>query len=266
MSEYLGEFIGTAILIIMGNGVVAGVLLKGSKAENSGWWVITVAWGMAVALAIFAVGRISGAHINPAVTLGLASVGEFPWSKVLGYIAAQMAGALTGSAIVWLHYLPHWGLTEDPDLKLATFCTAPAIRQPWHNLVSEIIGTFILVGGLLFIGANKFSEGLNPMVVGGLITAIGLSLGGTTGFAINPARDLGPRIAHFLLPIKGKRNSDWAYSWIPVAGPIIGGMLGALAYYALFLGEIKTLFWLTTLVALGVAVLSILKTNKNKSQ
>ena len=204
MSEYLGEFVGTAILIIMGNGVVAGVLLKQSKAENSGWWVITVAWGMAVSLAIFAVGRISGAHINPAVSIGLASVGEFPWAKVPGYVIAQLAGALTGSVIVWLHYLPHWALTEDKALKLATFSTAPAVRSSWHNLISEIIGTFILVGGILFIGANEFTDGLNPLVVGSLITAVGLSLGGTTGFAINPARDLGPRIAHFLLPIKGK--------------------------------------------------------------
>lgn len=262
MSEYLGEFIGTGILIVMGNGVVAGALLKKSKAENSGWLVITVAWGLAVSLAIFAVGRISGAHINPAVSIGLATVGEFPWAKVPGYIVAQMAGALVGSVIVWLHYLPHWVLTEDKELKLASFSTIPAVRNPWHNLMSEIIGTFILVAAILFIGANKFTEGLNPLVVGLLITAIGLSLGGTTGFAINPARDLGPRIAHFLLPIKGKGGSDWSYSWIPVAGPIIGGMLGALAYYALFLGETKPLFWVMILLSLALAGITIVKTQK----
>ncbi len=263
MSEYLGEFIGTAILVIMGNGVVAGVLLKQSKAENSGWLVITAAWGMGVALGILAVGRISGAHINPAVTIGLATVGEFPWTKVPGYVIAQMVGGIAGASIVWLHYLPHWSLTENQDLKLATFCTGPAVRNPWTNLVSEIIGTFILVGGILFVGANNFTNGFNPLVIGGLVTAIGLSLGGTTGFAINPARDLGPRIAHFLLPVKGKGGSDWSYSWIPVVGPVIGGSLGAAVYFAVFMGELTTYFWPLVLISLVVAGISVYKIQKD---
>lgn len=236
MSPFLGEMIGTMLLIILGDGVVAGVLLNKSKAQNSGWVVITFAWGLAVAVAVYAVGGISGAHLNPAVTIGLASVGKFPWSEVPVYITAQMIGAVVGAMLVWLHYLPHWAATEDPELKLAVFSTGPAIRNSFANLLSEIIGTFVLVLGILTIGANKFAEGLNPLIVGLLVVVIGMSLGGTTGYAINPARDLGPRIAHFVLPIAGKGSSDWAYAWIPVIGPIIGGVLGALFYAVAFGG------------------------------
>lgn len=230
MNPYLAEFIGTALLILLGNGVVAGVLLKDSKAQNAGWWVISVAWGLAVAFAIYAVGQFSGAHLNPAVTLGLAIAGSFDWMLVPGYMAAQLSGAIVGSFLVYVHYLPHWARTNDKSVKLAVFCNAPAIRDNKANLISEIIATTVLMMGLLFIGANQFAEGLNPLVVGALITSIGLSLGGPTGFAINPARDFGPRIAHAILPIPGKGDSDWAYSWIPVVGPMVGGALGAMLF------------------------------------
>lgn len=233
MSPYLAEFIGTMILIILGDGVVAGVLLKQSKSENAGWVVIVMGWGLAVTFAIYAVGGYSGAHINPAVTLALALNGSFPWAEVPAYCLAQLLGAFVGATIVWLHYLPHWKVTEDKGAKLAVFCTAPAIRSTGSNFISEFIGTMVLIMGLLFIGANNFAEGLNPLVVGALITAIGFSLGGTTGFAINPARDLGPRLAHFILPIAGKGSSDWSYSWIPVIGPLVGSIAGALLYQLL---------------------------------
>jgi glycerol uptake facilitator protein len=230
MNPYLAEFIGTALLILLGNGVVAGVLLKDSKAQNAGWLVITIAWGLAVTFAIYAVGKFSGAHLNPAVSIGLAVAGSFDWALMPGYILSQVGGAMAGSFLVYLHYLPHWAKTEDQALKLAVFCTAPAIRNTFSNLISEVIATAVLILGLLFIGANQFAEGLNPLVVGGLITSIGLSLGGPTGFAINPARDFGPRLAHAILPIPGKGNSDWRYSWIPVIGPMVGAVLGALLY------------------------------------
>ncbi|MBY0432502.1 MAG: aquaporin family protein [Cyclobacteriaceae bacterium] len=234
MSNYLAEFIGTLLLVLLGDGVVAGVLLKRSKSENAGWLVIVVAWGLAVTLAIYAVGKVSGAHLNPAVTLAMAYMGTFPSGDVAGYILAQLAGAFTGAILVWLHFLPHWKITEDAGAKLAVFCTAPAIRNTITNLISEIIGTTVLVLGLLCIGANEFTQGLNPIVVGLLIISIGLSLGGTTGFAINPARDLGPRLAHAILPIHGKGKSDWSYAWIPVVGPIVGGLLGAMIYTVIF--------------------------------
>lgn len=234
MSPYVAEFFGTMVLILLGNGVVAGVLLKGSKSENAGWLTIVMGWGLAVTLAIYAVGRISGAHINPAVTVALWAAGDFESNLVLGYILAQFAGAFFGAVLVWLQYLPHWGVTDNAAAKLAAFSCAPAIRATVPNLISEIIGTMVLVTGILFIGANKFADGLNPLIVGGLITSIGLSLGGPTGFAINPARDFGPRVAHFILPISGKGSSDWAYSWIPVAGPLIGGLLGAGLFNMLF--------------------------------
>ncbi len=248
MEPYLAEFIGTMVLIILGDGVVAGVLLRESKAENAGWIVITFGWGLAVAVAVYAVGRVSGAHINPAVTLGFASIGLLEWSLVPGYIIAQMLGAFVGACIVYAHYLPHWGLTEDPGLKLATFSTGPAVRNTPANLVSEVIGTFVLVFGVLGIVGNidaiagtgeeislapVFGTGLVPLLVGLLVLSIGLSLGGPTGYAINPARDLGPRIAHAVLPIPGKGDSDWGYSWIPVVGPIVGGILGAVVWKAL---------------------------------
>lgn len=234
MSPYLAEFFGTMILIILGEGVVAGVVLKGTKSENAGWLTICVAWGLAVTLAIYAVGSISGAHLNPAITIALAMIGNFPADQVVGYILAQFAGAFLGAVVIWIHYLPHWKNTIDSSAKLAVFCNAPAIRKPLSNLISEIIATMVLVLSILFIGANEFTEGLNPIVVGLLIVSIGLSLGGTTGFAINPARDLGPRIAHFVLPIPGKRDSDWSYAWIPVVGPIVGGILGAVVFKTVF--------------------------------
>ncbi|WP_029191089.1 MIP/aquaporin family protein [Ornithinibacillus scapharcae] len=243
MTEFIGELIGTMILIIFGGGVVASDILHKSKGAGGGWVLITLAWGLAVTLGVYAVGSVSGAHLNPAVTLGFAAIGEFPWENVLPYISAQIIGAIIGAIIVFFAYLPHWRATKEADLKLAVFATGPAIRSPLSNLVTEIIGTFILVLGLLFIGANEFTEGLNPLVVGALIVAIGMSLGGPTGYAINPARDLGPRIAHALLPIPGKGSSDWGYAWVPVVGPIIGGVYGALFYQAIFKGEYSVAFW-----------------------
>jgi glycerol uptake facilitator protein len=236
MDNFLAELIGTAILIILGDGVVAGVLLAKSKAQNAGWIVITAGWGFAVAVAVYAVGSFSGAHINPAVTIGFAANGTLPWGDVPVYLAGQFVGAFIGAVVVYLHYLPHWRETEDPGLKLAVFSTGPAIRNPVANTMSEVIGTFVLVFGVLAIVANAEpgSSGLTPLLIGLLVFGIGLSLGGPTGYAINPARDLGPRIAHAVLPIAGKGSSDWEYSWVPVVGPVIGGVLGALAYTALF--------------------------------
>ncbi|UOQ85069.1 MIP/aquaporin family protein [Gracilibacillus salinarum] len=257
MSEFLAELIGTMILIILGGGVVGGVSLKKSKAEGGGWIVVTLGWGLGVAMGVYAVGSVSDAHINPAVTLGFASIGEFPWEKVPMYILAQMIGAIIGGVIVFFQYLPHWKETDDPAAKLSVFATDPAIKSAPANLVSEMIGTFVLVMGLLFIGANDFTEGLNPAIVGLLIVAIGLSLGGPTGYAINPARDLGPRIAHAFLPIIGKGDSNWKYAAIPVLGPIIGGVYGAVFYKAFFEGDFTPLFWIMSLVVLillGVAL------------
>lgn len=234
MNPYLAEFFGTLLLIVLGDGVVAGVVLKRTKSESAGWLTVVVGWGLAVTLAIFAVANFSGAHLNPAVTIGLWVDGSFPSDQILGYILAQMAGAFAGAIIVWLHYLPHWKETPDAATKLAVFSTGPALRSTITNLISEIIATAVLILGILFLGANEFSQGLKPIIVGLLIISIGLSLGGTTGFAINPARDLGPRLAHFILPIHGKGSSDWSYAWIPVVGPIIGAIVGALVYNALF--------------------------------
>ncbi len=244
MQAYIGEVIGTMILIILGDGVVAGVLLRNSKAENSGWIVITFGWGMAVAIAVYCVGQFSGAHINPAVTIGLAVSGQFDWALVPGYIIAQFIGAFIGAVIVWLAYLAHWGETEDEGLKLGVFCTAPAIYNTPANVITEIIGTFVLVFGTSGFIANAgavpgdaaavIGSGLNPLLVGLLVLGIGLSLGGPTGYAINPARDLGPRIAHAVLPIAGKGGNDWGYAWIPVVAPIIGGILGAVTWVILF--------------------------------
>ena len=257
MNEYLAEFFGTALLIVFGAGVCAGTNLKKSFSNNQGFLAITVGWGMGVTLAIYAVGQVTGAHINPAVTLALWSVGEFESSKVLGYILAQIAGGATGATIVWLHYLPHWKRTEDPGTKLGVFSTGPAIPHWPSNLVSEIIGTAVLTSVLMMIGANEFTEGLNPIAVGALIVAIGVSLGGTTGYAINPARDLGPRIAHALLPIAGKGSSNWAYAWIPVIGPILGGVQGALLYQAVFQQKMTTWFYVVTPIVLFIIVLAV---------
>ncbi|MGM0877299.1 MAG: MIP/aquaporin family protein [Bacillota bacterium] len=263
MSAFLGEVIGTMILIIFGGGVVGGVILNKSKAQNSGWIVITMGWGFAVAFGAYAVGSVSGAHLNPAVTIGFASIGEFPWADVPAYVTAQMIGAFIGATIVWLYYYPHWKATEDQGAKLAVFSTDPAIEHTPSNFISEVIGTAVLVFGILSIGANEFTEGLNPIIVGFFITAIGLSLGGTTGYAINPARDLGPRIAHFLLPIAGKGSSNWKYAWIPVAGPIVGGVLGAQFHQALFVGgSINALYILIGILAVIVIIARVSNANE----
>lgn len=259
MSPFLGELIGTMLLIIFVCGVVGGVVLNKSKAQNSGWIVIALGCGLGVAMAIYAVGKISGAHINPAVTLALAAAGNFPWSDVPIYLSAQFIGAFLGSVIIYFHYLPHWKVTDDADLKLAVFSTAPAIRNVFSNFASEMFGTFILVLAISAIGANEFSQGLNPLIIGLLIVAIGLSLGGTTGYAINPARDFGPRLAHFILPIHGKGSSDWKYAWIPLVAPILGGIYGALFYKAIFLGITTIYFWFSTLVVISILILSFLK-------
>jgi glycerol uptake facilitator protein len=232
---FFSEVIGTGLLILLGDGVVAGVLLSKSKAENSGWIVITFGWAMAVAMAVYAVGQFDGAHLNPAVTLGLAVIGSTQWSNVPQYIGGELVGAFIGAVLVWAHYSHHWKETDDPGLKLAVFSTGPAIRNPLFNIISEIIGTFVLVFGVVTITStgNTLTGGLAPLLIGLLVFAIGLSLGGPTGYAINPARDLMPRIAHFLLPIPGKGSSDWSYAWIPVVGPIIGGILGAVVAHQL---------------------------------
>jgi glycerol uptake facilitator protein len=229
MSPFTGEFIGTALLIIMGNGVVANVLLNKTKGNNSGWIVITFGWAMAVFIGVYASTHFGGkGHLNPAFTLAAAAFGDFDTSLVGTYIAAQFAGAIAGSIIVWIAYKQHFDETQDKDLKLAVFCTAPAIRNIIFNLLTEIIGTFVLVFGALSGSKSAQTLGtLDALPVGLLVLAIGLSLGGPTGYAINPARDLGPRIAHFILPIKNKRDSDWTYSLIPVIGPVIGAMLAA---------------------------------------
>jgi glycerol uptake facilitator protein len=232
LSIFGAEVIGTAILILLGNGVVACVLLNLSKGQNSGWIVITFGWGMAVMTAVFAVGQFSGAHLNPAVTLGFAIAGNTDWGDVPAYLAGEFVGAFIGATLVWLAYLDHWRETEDPGLKLACYSTAPAIRNPVSNIITEIIGTFILVFGVLAFFADEATAatGLGALLVGLLVFAIGLSLGGPTGYAINPARDLGPRIMHAILPIAGKGSSDWSYAWIPVVAPLIGGALAAGAF------------------------------------
>jgi glycerol uptake facilitator protein len=244
MSPFLAELFGTMLLIIFGDGVVANVLLNKSKGQNGGWIVISAGWGLGVAVAVYAVNSISGAHLNPAVTIGLAAIGKFGWSSVPIYVAAQMIGAFLGAVIVWLAYLPHWGITEDKGAKLGIFCTGPAVRKPGANLLTEIIGTFVLVLGVLavlspanLVPNSGFDKGLAPFLVGVLVWAIGLSLGGPTGYAINPARDLGPRLAHFILPIAGKGDSDWGYAWVPIVGPITGGVLGAVCYRAFWPGN-----------------------------
>lgn len=238
-TPFFGEFVGTLILILLGDGVVAGVLLKRSKAESSGWMVITSGWAFAVMAGVFAAIACGSkdAHLNPAVTVGFAiSTGDY--SKLALYLPAQLLGALVGAILVWLHFLPHWKETPDPSMKLAVFCTAPAIRSAVANLISEIIGTFVLVFivGTIFskaVSKDGIAAGLGPYLVGSLVWGIGLSLGGTTGYAINPARDLGPRIAHALLPIPGKRDSDWSYATIPVLGPLLGASLAGLLLRAL---------------------------------
>lgn len=241
MSPFAGEVFGTMLVVLLGNGVVANVLLTRSKGQNSGWIVITTGWAMAVTLAVYAVNAISGAHLNPAVSIAMGVMGRLPWAEVPAYVVAQMIGGFLGGVLVWLTYLPHWALTDDKELKLAVFCTAPAVRRTSSNLMTEIIATIVLVLGLLTIltPANLvpntgFEKGFAPFMVGLLVWSIGLSLGGPTGYAINPARDLGPRLAHAVLPIAGKGDSDWTYAWIPVVGPMIGGLVGALIYCFVF--------------------------------
>ena len=231
MSPYFAEFIGTALLILLGDGVVANCVLNKNKGFNAGWIVITFGWAMAVFVGVFVTASSSGAHLNPAVTLALALTGKFAWCGVPCYILAQIAGAMTGAFLVWVSYRTHFAATDDTGSKLGVFCTAPAIRSYLDNLLTEIIATFVLVFGVLFIAAPQVGLGaLDAIPVAFLVLAIGLSLGGATGYAINPARDLGPRIMHALLPIPGKGGSDWAYSWIPVVGPFCGAALAALVY------------------------------------
>lgn len=234
MSPYAAEFIGTMLLLLLGDGVVANVVLKQTKGENSGWIVITFGWAMAVFVGVYSVANISGAHLNPAVTVGLACAGKFELPLVAGYLTAQFAGAAAGASLVWLTYRDHFEVTDNADAKLAVFCTGPEIRNPLSNLISEIIGTFVLVYCVLHITSPEGGLGaLDALPVALTVLAIGLSLGGTTGYAINPARDLGPRIMHFLLPISGKRDSDWGYAWIPVLGPTIGGGVAAACFLAM---------------------------------
>jgi glycerol uptake facilitator protein len=258
MIPFVAEIVGTALLLLLGDGVVANVLLQGTKGQDSGWIVITMGWGLAVFVGVFTVAVYSGAHINPAVTLGLAIATDFPWAEVPIYMLGQFIGAALGAFLVWAFYHPHFGVTQDKDLKLAVFCTAPAIRSTPSNFLSETIGTFVLVFAVLYlVGPEINLGGLSTVVNGGdpfdpqpsiglgaldalpvalVVLVIGLALGGTTGYAINPARDLGPRLMHAILPIPGgKRDSDWGYAWIPVVGPFAGAILAALV--ALLLGS-----------------------------
>ena len=242
VEKFVAEVFGTAILILLGDGVVAGVLLAKSKAQNAGWIVITLAWGLAVFCGVVVAGPLSGAHLNPAVTIGLATIHMFnsnagiTWQAVPPYLAGEFLGAMIGATLVALHYWDHFKATEDQGLKLAVFCTGPNIRNLPLNLISEIIGTFVLVFVIFCFGqpSSLAPATMGALPVGLLVVVIGLSLGGTTGYAINPARDLGPRIMHALLPITGKGGSDWGYSWVPVVGPLIGGALAAVVYYAAF--------------------------------
>src|SRR3954469_21662283 len=249
MKPYIAEFVGTALLVLLGNGVVANVVLPKTKGSGSGWIVITFGWGMAVFVAVWCVGPISGAHLNPAVTLGLAVADKFAWVHVPWFVGAQLLGGMVGATLVFLIYRDHYAVSDDADAKLATFATGPAIRNLASNLLSEVIGTFVLIFAVLlsvepsitrseFVDPNapglKIGLGsLGALPVGLLVLAIGLSLGGTTGYAINPARDLGPRIAHAILPVPGKRDSDWGYAWLPVLAPLVGSVLGVLAWLGL---------------------------------
>lgn len=247
MTVYIAEFFGTMVLVLLGDGVVANVVLKRTKGHGDGWVAITVGWGMAVAIAIYSVGWVSGAHINPAVSIGLASIGEFDWALVPGYVLAQVLGAFAGAVLVWLCYLGHWRETESPAEKLAVFATAPEIRHGPHNFIAEVIGTAMLLFGVLGVATTGtaieenatarlqevYATGIAPLLIGLLVLSVGLSLGGPTGYAINPARDLGPRLAHAVLPIAGKGPSDWRYGWIPIVAPIVGGVLGAVLWTVL---------------------------------
>ncbi|MFA6946791.1 MAG: MIP/aquaporin family protein [Pedobacter sp.] len=241
MTTFMAEFIGTALVILLGNGVVANVVLTGTKGNGGGWIVITTAWALAVFVGVAVAAPYSGAHLNPAVTLALAISGKFAWTQVLSYMLAQMLGAMFGSFLVWFKYKDHFAATDDKGLKLAAFCTGPAIRNNFSNLTSEIIGSFVLLFVIFYFTNAEIVNTKTPVGLGSLgaipvmflVWAIGLSLGGTTGYAINPVRDLGPRIMHAILPVAGKGSCDWSYSWIPVLGPMIGASLAALLYLAL---------------------------------
>ncbi|EFV99153.1 glycerol uptake facilitator protein [Streptococcus australis] len=230
MKELFGEFLGTLILILLGNGVVAGVVLPKTKSHNSGWIVITLGWGIAVAVAAFISGKLSPAHLNPAVTIGVALNGGLAWASVIPYIIAQFAGAMVGQVLVWLQFKPHYLAEKNPGNILATFSTGPAIKDTTSNVISEILGTFVLLLTIFALGLYDLQAGLGTFAVGSLIVGIGLSLGGTTGYALNPARDLGPRIMHSLIPIPNKGDGDWGYAWIPVVGPIIGAVLAVVVF------------------------------------
>ena len=236
MNVYLFEFIGTAMLILLGNGVVANLVLKNTKGADSGWVGISVAWGIAVFCGVFISADVSGAHLNPAVTIGFAVAGKFNWALVPGYFIAQLLGAMMGNLFVWLTYKKQYDSTTDPAAILATFSTSPAIRNPFWNFVTEVIGTFTLVFGVFFIAGGNFANepislgALDALPVALLVMGIGFGLGGPTGYAINPARDLGPRILHMLLPLKHKGKSDWGYAWVPVLGPLLGGSIAALVF------------------------------------
>lgn len=253
MEVFLAELVGTTLLVYLGTSVVANTLLSKTAGSGTGFLMITMGWGVAVALSVYTVGSISGAHINPAVTLGLAAIGECSWTKdVPVYLSAQMLGAMLGAVLMAATYKPHWGATDDANLKLACYSTSPAIHDPPWNFLTEFLGTFVLVFVVLAIGSNSsalgdydvnlpkaFEWGVNPMLVGLLVLGIGMCLGGPTGYAINPARDLGPRIVHALLPIPGKRDSNWSYAWVPVLGPALGGIAGAVVFKSL------GIFWAT---------------------
>ncbi len=236
MNEYIFEFIGTAMLILLGNGVVANVVLKNTKGSNAGWTGISLAWGIAVFCGVFISADVSGAHLNPAVTIGFALAGKFSWTLVPGYFISQVLGAMMGNLMVWLTYKKQYDNTTDPSAILATFSTAPAVRNPLWNFVTEVIGTFTLVFGVFFIAGGNFANepislgSLDALPVALLVMGIGFSLGGPTGYAINPARDLGPRIMHMLLPLKNKGKSDWEYAWIPILGPLLGGSIAAFVF------------------------------------
>ena len=266
MNVFFAEFLGTAILILFGGGVCANVNLKRSAGHGADWIVIAAGWGLAVTMGAYAVGGVSGAHLNPAVTLAFAMDGALKWSMVPGYIICQILGGIFGAFLVWLAYLAQWKHTEDKDAKLGVFSTAPTVKNYFANFLTEIVGTAILTLGLLFIGTNKIADGLNPLIVGGLIVAIGLSLGGPTGYAINPARDLGPRIAHAILPIAGKGESNWGYAIVPVLGPIAGGMIGAVIYRLFYKGAFDAM----SVVGIVVLILTLVlggvlnKSKKNK--
>jgi glycerol uptake facilitator protein len=241
MNEFTAELIGTMLLIILGNGVVANVVLKGTKGNNGGWMVITTGWALAVYVGVVIAGPYSGAHLNPAVTLALAIVGKFAWSKVGMFILAQLIGSMIGAFVVWVVYRDHFNTTNDPNTEMAAFCTAPAIHNRLFNLLSEIVGTFVLVFVIFYFTNAEITDAKTPIGLGSLgaipvaflVWAIGLSLGGTTGYAINPVRDFGPRLVHALVPLKNKCSSNWTYAWIPIIGPFIGAAIAAILYMAL---------------------------------